>query len=212
MRRRLVTIAFALGLTMATPAAAEQVQRYGSLLLGPRVGGGLGHVSGPRGGYYLGLELTYVTPRYFYYDFEVGFAHLLPTTVSVPETSGEGLDGSAVTLAPGHDADVTGLYGVPLTMEVGLHVPLRRVAIRLGVGFGAMFTIQTLESFGSAEQEFIASFCFRPEIGLDFPIGPGALRLDLFYLWQDANWQSTGNDRDVDSLFLTLGYGFRIAG
>jgi hypothetical protein len=115
-------------------------------------------------------------------------------------------------VAPSHDVDVTGLYGVPLTLEVGLRLPLSRVTLRLGVGFGAMFTVQTIEAFTSDEQEFIASFCFRPELGLDVPLDRGELRFDLFYLWQDATWEATGSDHDVDSLMLTVGYSWVVGG
>lgn len=207
MRRFVAALALSSLVLAGVPASAEQAGEYGRLLLGPRVGGGIAPVSGPRGGYYAGLELTYETPRYFYYEFEVGFLHLLPTTVEVDPT----VDGD-VEVAPAHDVEVTGLYGAPLTMEVGVRIPFSSVALRLGVGFGAMFSVQTLEAFSQTETELIASFCFRPEIGVDLALGGGALRFDLFYLWQDAGWELTGGDHDVDSLMITIGYGWTVAG
>jgi hypothetical protein len=36
--------------------------------------------------------------------------------------------------------------------------------------------------------------------------------LDLYYLWQDAEFEVTGGDRDVDGLFFTVGYAWRLAG
>jgi len=213
MRRWLSVLVLASVTLAAAPASAEEMGDYGRLFIGPRVGGGVGLVSGPRGGYYAGLELTYTTPRYFYYDVEVGFLHLLPTTVEVDATLGESSDGSdSVELVPEHDADVTGLYGMPLTMEVGLRLVLGSVRLRAGVGFGAMFSVQTLESFGTEQSEFIASFCFRPELGVDVVAGDGELRFDLFYLWQDAGWDTTGGSHDVDSLMLTIGYAWALGG
>lgn len=211
--RRLLSAVVLSALVVATgSASAEEAGRYGRLVLGPRVGGGLGLVSGPRGGYYAGLELTYSTPRYFYYDIEVGFLHLLPTTVEVEATTQTGADGETTEqVAPAHDVDVTGLYGVPLTMEVGVRLPLGSLALRAGVGIGAMFTVQTIEAFDTSESEFVASFCFRPELGLDLRVGGGELRFDLFYIWQDASWEGTGGDHDVDSLMLTIGYGWVVA-
>jgi hypothetical protein len=35
---------------------------------------------------------------------------------------------------------------------------------------------------------------------------------DLMYLWQDASFEGTGNDRDVDSLILTIGYAWHLLG
>lgn len=213
MKRALALLVASALAVAAAPAAAEEAGRYGRLSLGPRVGGGIAPASGPRGGYYAGLELTYSTPRYFYYDFEVGFLHLLPTTVGVDRTTSPSSDGtSTLQVAPAHDVDVTGLYGVPLTMEVGVRLPLGPVALRAGVGFGAMFSVQTLEAFDAEETEFVASFCFRPELGVDLETGPGELRFDLFYLWQDADWDGTGGDHDVDSLMLTVGYAWGLTG
>ncbi len=208
--KRAVTLCVLLTLLAITPSAMAQDHEpgeYGSLWLGPRVGAALGF-SGPRGGYVVGLELSYRTPRYFYYNLELGFLHLLPRTISVDATTQEEYDGSETVLSPAHDIDVTGLYGFPLTLEVGLRLDVGRARLRVGVGFGAMASIQTTEAMGNEQLELIISFCFRPGIGVDVSMndGDGLLRFDLAYLWQDASFETTGNDRDVDSLILTVGY------
>lgn len=209
MKRALTLCAFLTFLAMAPSAMAQDHDpgEYGSLWLGPRVGGVVGF-SGPRGGYFVGLELSYRTPRYFYYNIELGFMHLLPRTISVDATTQEEVDGSETVLSPAHDVKVTGLYGLPLTLEIGLRLDVGRARLRLGVGFGAMLTIQSAEAMGNEQSELIVSFCFRPGIGVDVSMneGEGLLRFDLAYLWQDANFEVTGNDRDVDSLLLTVGY------
>lgn len=204
MMRRLIPLISLCTLTaLASPTLAEDHEpgEYGRLLIGPKVGPVLG-ISGPRAGYLVSLELTYRTPRFFYYNFEVGFLHLLPRTITVGATT----DGDAV-IAPEHEVDVTGLYGIPATLEVGMYLPLGRVRLRIGVGFGAMISFQTVRSFENDLSEMIMGFCFRPGIGVDVAMSSGGLlRFDFAYLWQDANFEITGNDRDVDSLLLTVGY------
>jgi hypothetical protein len=211
MMRRLIPLAalFA-SLAVAAPAAAEEGE-YGRLYLGPRLGPALG-ISGPRGGYLAGLELSYRTPRYFYYNLELGFLHLLPRTITVAATSQTELDGTETVVAPEHDVTVTGLYGIPLTLEIGLRIAAGRVLLRAGVGFGAMLTFQTAETQGIDVSEMIMSFCFRPGIGLDvaFNDDEGLLRIDLAYLWQDAEFEITGSGDDVSSLLLTIGYSWMI--
>ncbi len=206
MGRLVSMISLAALLLSAAPALAQDSEpgEYGRLWLGPRVGPVLG-IAGPRAGYLVGLELSYRTPRYFYYNIEVGFLHLLPRTLTVEATTDE--DGETV-LVPEHDVEVTGLYGVPVTLEVGLRLPLGRARLRAGVGFGAMITVQTAETLGNDQSETIMSFCFRPGIGVDVSMndGDGLLRIDLAYLWQDADFEITGNDSDVDSVLLTVGY------
>ena len=212
--RILVTMISLLALlALAAPVQAEEhePEEYGSLWLGPRVGPAIGF-SGPRAGYLLGVVLSYQTPRYFYYNIELGFLHLLPRTITVGATTRAETDGSQTVLAPEHDVKVTGLYGLPMTLEVGLRYAIGRVSLRIGVGFGAMLTIQTAESYDTQLSEIIMSFCFRPGIGVDLALhdGAGQLRFDLAYLWQDANFAITGHNRDVDSLFLTVGYSWRL--
>jgi hypothetical protein len=208
VKRMLALVVLTSTLIVAQSAQAEEANRYGSLWLGPHVGAALGF-SGPRGGYLVGLELSYRTPYYFYYNIEIDFLHLLPRTITVEETVDQE---SETVLAPEHEATVTGLYGIPITMEIGLRLTLGRAQLRAGVGFGAMVSIQNLEAFGSDETEVITSFCFRPGIGVDIERRSGGLlRFDLMYLWQDADFQSTGSDRDVDSLSLTFGYSWQLA-
>lgn len=213
MQRLLYLVVILATLACAAPAAAQghEPGEYGRLFLGPRLGPALGF-SGPRGGYLVGLELSYRTPRYFYYNLELGFLHLLPRTISVGATSQTELDGTETVVAPAHDVVVSGLYGIPLTLEVGLHLSVGRVRLRAGVGFGAMLTVQTVESEGTEVSEVIASFCFRPGIGVDVAMREehGMVRIDLAYLWQDAGFEITGNDRDVDSLILTVGYSWMV--
>ncbi len=202
-----------LSMTAATTAAADEPGRYGSLWLGPRLGPAFG-ISGPRGGYMIGLELSYRTPFYFYYNFEVSFFHLLSRTITIPATTQETFEGSGTfdVVAPEHEAKVTGLYGVPITLEIGLRFAVRRARLRAGVGFGAMISAQTLESYGNDESEVIASFCFRPAFGVDIVNrdGDGLIMLDLMYLWQDADFEITGSDRDVNSVLLTIGYSWQL--
>jgi hypothetical protein len=200
-----------LSLGPARPALAEEGGAYGSLSLGPRLGPGLG-IRGPRGGYMVGLQLGYRTPYYFYYNLEVDFLHLLPRTITVPETVETAADGTETVLVPEHDTKVTGLYGIPMTLEVGLRLDLGRVTLRAGVAFGAMVSIQTVESAETDDTETIASFCFRPNLGVDVGVGSGGGRvmIDLMYLWQDATFEQTGDDNTVDSVLLTVGYAFRL--
>lgn len=205
-----------LSLVPARPAQAEEEAgegRYGTLWLGPRLGPGLG-IRGPRGGYAVGLQLGYRTPYYFYYNLEVGFLHLLPRTIAVPATVETATDGTETTIAPAHDVAVKGLYGIPMTLEIGLRLDLDRVTLRAGVAFGAMVSIQTVESEGTDETETIASFCFRPAIGVDVAVGRGAglVMIDVMYLWQDAAFEQTGDDHTVDTVLLTVGYAFRLLG
>ena len=47
---------------------------------------------------------------------------------------------------------------------------------------------------------------------MDVAVGDGELRFDLFYLWQDATWDTTGGSHDVDSLMLTVGYAWALGG
>lgn len=206
-------VLFVLACTLLTPSLvyADEPGQYGSLWVGPRVGGVLG-IRGPRGGYNVGLELSYRTPFFMYYNFEVGFLHLLPRTVTVEATQGEDVDGEIVEIAPEHEAKLTGLYGIPVTMEVGFRFAFGRTRLRIGVGFGAMFTIQTMESQQNEVSEFIASFCFRPTLGLDIVggSGNGLLRMDLSYLWQDAEFEMTGDDNDVSSVIFTIGYSWKV--
>lgn len=205
----LAALIMASALTATLPAQADEPGRYGSLWLGPRIGAGIGF-KGPRAGYLVGLELSYRTPYYFYYSIEVGFLHLLPRTIDIDATSSD--DGTE--LVPAHEATATGLYGIPITLEIGLRYAVGRARLRLGVGFGAMVSIQNVEAFGTDETELITSFCFRPGLGVDIVArdGDGLFRIDLMYLWQDAAFQSTGSDRDVDSLMITFGYSWQVAG
>jgi hypothetical protein len=115
-------------------------------------------------------------------------------------------------LAPEHDVKVTGLYGIPMTLEVGLRYDIGRVTLRGGVAFGAMVSIQTAESDGAGDTETIGSFCFRPDLGVDVAVrgGAGKVMIDLMYLWQDATFEQTGDDHTVDSVLLTVGYTFRL--
>lgn len=191
----------------------EERGRYGTLWLGPRLGPGLG-IRGPRGAYAVGLQLGYRTPYYFYYNLEVGFLHLLPRTITVPDTVETATDGTETTIVPEHDVTVTGLYGIPITLEIGLRLDLSRVTLRAGVAFGAMVSIQTIESEGTDDSETIASFCFRPDLGVDVSVagGAGMVMIDLMYLWQDAAFDQTGDDRTVDTVLLTVGYAFRLLG
>ena len=195
-------------LVAALPAAAEEEEApYGALWVGPRVGGGLG-INGPRGGYFAGLELRYDSPLYFTYALEVGFLHLLPHTIAVPQTADE----SGTVVAPEHDVRLKGLFGVPITLEIGLRVPVGRARLRAGVGIGAMFTTQIVEGSKEDDRESIGSFCFRPTVGLDVPIGrqSGLVRFDVAYLWQQAEFDQTGSNHDVDTVLLTIGYSWRL--
>ena len=207
MKQKLIPFLLLLSIGLARPAAADEPGRYGSLWLGPRLGAGLGF-AGPRGGWTAGVQLSYRTPYYFYYNLEVGFLHLLPKTVEVPEITED-----EQVIAPAHEVDVTGLYGIPMTLEVGLRFAFGRARLRVGVGFGAMVSIQTAETNGVEETETIASFCFRPGVGVDIVnrSGAGMVMIDLMYIWQDASFEMTGNDRDVDSLLLTFGYTWQLA-
>ena len=211
MKKLLATLIVPVVLSQAFPAFADEPGRYGSLWLGPRIGPGLG-IKGPRGGYFVGLELSYRTPYYFYYNLEVGFLHLLPRTISVDAVTQLEADGSETVLVPEHDARVTGLYGVPITMEVGLRLETGRARFRLGLAFGAMITVQTVEAFGMDDSELIASFCVRPTFGVDIVSrsGTGMVMLDLMYLWQDANFDQTGDDNTVDTVLLTVGYAWQL--
>jgi hypothetical protein len=165
-------------------------------------------INGPRGGYFAGLELRYDSPLYFTYALEVGFLHLLPHTVTVPQSVNE----SETVIAPEHDVRLKGLFGVPITLEVGLRLPVGRARLRAGVGFGAMFTTQIVEGSNENDRESIGSFCFRPTLGVDVPIGRhnGLVRFDVAYLWQQADFGQTGSDRDVDTVLLTIGYSWRL--
>jgi len=213
MRRLLLVMTVPLVLTLASPASAELEPEspYGSLWIGPRVGPGLG-IRGPRGGYLLGLQLSYRTPYYFYYNLEVQFLHLLPRTITVDDTTVTALDGTETVIVPEHDVKVTGLYGVPITLEVGVRYDRGRARLRAGIGFGAMITVQTLESFGTDESEVIASFCFRPALGVDVVSrsNGGMVMIDLMYLWQDAAFGQTGDDNTVDTVLLTIGYSWKL--
>lgn len=211
MKRLLTALIVPLVLSQAAPAAAEESSRYGSLWIGPRLGPGIG-IRGPRGGYLLGVQLSYRTPFYFYYNLEIGFLHLLPRTITVEETTQGEADGSETVLVPEHEARVKGLFGVPMTLEVGLRFSRGRARFRAGVGFGAMVTVQTMESYESDESEVIASFCVRPALGVDIVSrsGGGMLMLDLMYLWQDANFDQTSDDNTVDTVLLTIGYSWQI--
>jgi hypothetical protein len=205
----------ALSLLPARPVQAEEEAhgRYGSLWLGPRLGPGLG-IRGPRGGYAVGLQVGYRTPYYFYYNLEVGFLHLLPRTITVADSFETATDGTETTIVPEHDVTVKGLYGIPITLEIGLRLDLRGVTLRAGVAFGAMISIETMESEGTDETERIASFCFRPDLGVDVAVrgGAGLVMIDVMYLWQDAAFAQTGDDRTVDTVLLTVGYAFRLLG
>ncbi len=198
-----VLMVLLLSFSLARPALADEPEEYGSLWVGPRVGAGLGF-AGPRAGWMAGLQMSYRSPYYFYYNIEVGFTHLLPRSITVEESE----------LAPEHDVDVTGLYSIPLTLDIGLRYSVGRARLRVGVGFGALISVQTLEALGVSESETIASFGFRPGIGLDLlsHSGGGMVMLDLYYLWQDASFDITGNDSDMDSLFFTVGYTWQVAG
>jgi hypothetical protein len=202
-----------LSLLPARPAQAEEEThgRYGSLWLGPRLGPGVG-IRGPRGAYAVGLQLGYRTPYFFYYNLEVGFLHQLPRTITVPASFETAVDGTEVTIVPEHDVTVTGLYGIPMTLEIGLRLDLHRVTLRAGVAFGAMVSIETIESEGTDDSETIASFCFRPDIGVDVAVagGAGLVMIDVMYLWQDAAFEQTGDDHTVDTVLLTVGYAFRL--
>ncbi len=184
----------------------EEMARYGSLWLGGYVGPAVGF-NGPRGGYTAGLKFTYKTPHYFNYSLGLAFLHLLPTSVNVSTTTDENY-GDEIRVVQAHEVNITGLYGVPLTFDVSLQLPLEKVALRAGVGIGSMVAVQTLDaSVADSEQEWIVSFCFNPTIGADITTGErGILRLDLAYLWQDARFEISGGGSDSHSLMLTIGY------
>jgi hypothetical protein len=130
----------------------------------------------------------------------------------VDQTSEVALDGSETVLVPEHEARVKGLFGVPMTLEVGLRFSRGRARFRVGLGFGAMVTVQTMEAYESDESELIASFCVRPTLGVDIVSrsGGGLLMLDLMYLWQDADFEQTTDDNTVDTVLLTIGYSWNI--
>ena len=198
-----VALALALVLGWPTVVRADEPGESGSLWVGPRAGVGVG-ISGPRFGWMAGLEVSYRSPYYFYYTVELGFTHLLPQSVSVPESE----------QVPAHDVDVTGLYIVPLTLDIGFRYAVGRARLRVGVGFGAFFSTETVEAMGEEERELIASFGFRPGVGVDIVSrrGNGMFMIDAYYLWQDADFEVTGGDRDVDSFFLTFGYSWQVLG
>lgn len=211
MKRLLAALIIPLVLSQAAPAAAEEPGRYGSLWIGPKLGPGIG-IRGPRGGYLLGVQLSYRTPFYFYYNLEIGFLHLLPRTITVEETTEVEVDGSETVLVPEHEARVKGLFGVPITLEVGARFSRGRARFRVGLGFGAMVSVQTMETYENVDSEVIASFCVRPTLGVDIVSrsGGGLLMLDLMYLWQDAAFDQTTDDNTVDTVLFTVGYSWQI--
>ena len=100
-----------------------------------------------------------------------------------------------------------------MVLEIGARFAVGRARLRLGVGFGAIVTVQTLEAFGEQDTETVMSFCFRPTLGVDIMgrNNNGRLfKIDVLYLWQDAEFEQTGSDNDTDSIMVVFGYAWRV--